>query len=365
MRACKHRASQQATTGINALKSYGYTRYLKDYIMIKLTNQALFIFTVSLCLLLLYQLSGMLTPFLLSALLAYLINPVVMKLEKWHIPHLLSVVGVFLFFFFGVGLILLITYPHIVNQLNSLIELIPDSIDWVQTIGIPKLLEFVNLESFKLSIPATLSKSTWVLTTFLQSGFVAIQLVTTIILTPVVTFYYLRDWNQILKNIRDTFPANYAPMIIEWFEDCDEILGAFFRGQFLVMLCLAVIYSVGLSLTGLKLGLVIGMIGGLLSIVPYLGSAFVLIASLSAGVVQFGFNESLLPIALVFAIGQGIEGYILTPYLIGERIGLHPVAVIFSIMAGGTLFGFFGVLLALPVAAMLVATLKFFARHAH
>lgn len=331
----------------------------------KLTNQTLFIFTVSLGLLLLYQLSGMLTPFLLSGLLAYLINPVVVKLEKWHIPHLLSVAAVFLIFFFGIGLLLLVTYPHLVNQVNSLIALIPQFIDWLQTVGIPHLLEIVNLESLKSSLPATLSKSTWVLSTFLQSGFAAIQLITTLFLTPVVTFYFLRDWNQILKNIRATFPTNYAPMIIEWFSDCDEILGAFFRGQFLVMLCLAIIYSTGLSLTGLKLGLAIGLLGGLLSIVPYLGSAFVLIASISAGIMQFGLNESLIPVALVFLVGQGIEGYILTPYLIGERIGLHPVAVIFSIMAGGTLFGFFGVLLALPVAAMLVATIKFFARHAH
>ncbi|VVC75757.1 hypothetical protein AQUSIP_10510 [Aquicella siphonis] len=325
-----------------------------------LANQSTLIFVSLVIITLLYLLAPILTPFLLGALLAYLVDPLVKRLEAWHVPHLLSVVLIFLSLFLGVILLISLALPLIVKQLEILAAQIPHLLDWAQNVGMPWLLQFVNINTLKTSIPATLSKTGWVISTFVESGFAAIQSIISIVLTPVVTFYLLRDWNKVIAGIKSLLPKQVAPTIIQLSRDCDEVLGAFIRGQLLVMLCLGVIYGVGLSLAGLKLGLMIGLIGGLLSIVPYLGSLFVVIAAIIAAIVQTGTKEAVISVIIVFIIGQLIEGYILTPYLVGGRIGLHPVAVIFSIMAGGALFGFFGILLALPVAAVLMAMFRFF-----
>ncbi|MBX3708766.1 MAG: AI-2E family transporter [Gammaproteobacteria bacterium] len=326
------------------------------------SNQAIFIFVTILVITLLYLLAPIMTPFLLGALLAYLVNPLVKRLEKWHLPHLLSVILIFLFLFSATTLLISFLYPHIIRQIEVLFAMIPQLIEWTKTVGMPWLLQFINMNTLKSSLPSTLSKTGWVVTAFVHSSFAAIQLIISIVLTPVVTFYLLRDWDRILDNIKNLLPAQSAHSIIQLARDCDEVLSAFIRGQLIVMLCLGLIYGIGLSIVGLRLGLIIGLIGGLLSIVPYLGSLFVVIAASITAFLQTGTYESILYVLIVFVIGQAIEGYILTPYLIGERIGLHPVAVIFSIMAGGTLFGFFGILLALPVAAVLMAIARFFSQ---
>lgn len=328
---------------------------MKEYL-----NQATLIFLTILGITLLYLLAPILTPFLLGALLAYLVDPLVKRLERWHIPHLVSVVFIFFMLFLGVILIISFLYPLVIKQIEVLIAMIPEIIEWTKHVGTPWLMQYIDIDTLKSSIPATLTKSGWLLSSFVRSSFAAIQSIIAIVLTPVVTFYLLRDWDKVIKGIKSLLPKKIAPTVIHLAHDCDEVLGAFIRGQLLVMLCLALIYGFGLTIAGLKLGLMIGLIGGLLSIVPYLGSTFVLVASTIAALVQFGAHESVIGVWIVFIIGQVIEGYILTPYLVGKRIGLHPVAVIFAIMAGGTLFGFFGVLLALPIAAVLMATFRFF-----
>lgn len=325
-----------------------------------LNNQSTLIFLSILSITLLYLLAPILTPFLLGALLAYLVDPLVKRLESWRIPHLMSVILVFLILFLGVILLASLIYPLIIRQLEVLAALLPGILDWAEHVGMPWLLSHINVDALKTSLPSTLSKSAWVVGTFLESSFAAIQSIISIVLTPVVTFYLLRDWNKVLAGVKSLLPKDMAPTIIQLARDCDEVLGAFIRGQLLVMLCLGIIYGFGLTLTGLKLGLIIGVFGGLLSIVPYLGSSFVLVAATVAAMVQTGTKEAVIYVLIVFIIGQLTEGYILTPYLVGGRIGLHPVAVIFSVMAGGALFGFFGILLALPVAAVLMATFRFF-----
>jgi predicted PurR-regulated permease PerM len=324
-----------------------------------LCDQAIWVLPIALIIALFYLLAPILTPFLLGALLAYLINPVVKRLESLYIPHLLSVMLVFLSFFIIILLIVLVLYPYAADQVEIFIARIPDTIYWLKESGMPWLMQYIDISSIKAILPATLSKTGWVVSTFLHSGAIAIQSLITFVLTPVVTFYLLRDWDKVMQYIKSLLPAKVAPTATRFAKDCDDVLSAFLRGQLLVMSCLALIYSVGLSLTGLTFGFTIGLIGGLLSIVPYLGSSFVLITAVIASYLQFGFNHHITAVIVIFLIGQGIEGYILTPYLIGERIGLHPVAIIFSVMTGGTLFGFFGVLLALPVAAVLMAAFMF------
>jgi len=250
-------------------------------------------------------------------------------------------------------------------QVVRLIEVLPQIIEWVQQKLLSRFNDFINIGTFKNGLSATVSKSGWILDTILQSGHAIIGLAITLILTPVVTFYLLRDWDKVLNWITKHLPKTIKPTVIQLAKECDQILGEFLRGQLLVMLGLAIIYGLGLTLIGLRVGIIIGLIGGLLSIVPYLGSAFVVLGASIAALVQFGTWHSLIGVAAVFIIGQIIESYILTPYLVGERIGLHPVTVIFAVMAGGTLFGFFGVLLALPVAAVLKVLLRYFIKHYH
>lgn len=329
------------------------------------SNQLIFISSAILLIALLYLLGPILTPFLLGALFAYLVDPLVKRLEKWRIPHLLSVILVFLLLFSTLILLVLLLYPLVYKQIELLAGMLPGLIDWVQTVGVPWLLQFVNLNTLKNSLPATLSKTGWMLSTFIHSSMAAIQIIFSIVLTPIVTFYLLRDWDKVLNGIKSLLPRQSAHSILQLAKDCDEVLSAFIRGQLLVMLCLGIIYGIGLSLIGLKLGLIIGLLGGLLSIVPFLGSLFVVITGVLSAIAQFGTLESAAYVGVIFLIGQAIESYFLTPYLIGERIGLHPVAIIFSVLAFGTLFGFFGVLLALPVSAVLMAAFRFFRKKAH
>jgi predicted PurR-regulated permease PerM len=182
-----------------------------------------------------------------------------------------------------------------------------------------------------------------------------------IILIPVITFYLLRDWDHLVNYVRDILPRSIEGKVVQLAQESDEVLGAFLRGQMLVMLALGIIYSIGLSIVGVEFSLLIGLFAGLLSFIPYMG---LIVGVLIAGVAvlfQTGELISLLWVFLVFGIAQMIEGMFLTPVLVGDRIGLHPVAVIFAVLAGGQLFGFFGILLALPVFAVLAVLL----RHAH
>lgn len=332
--------------------------------MKQISNQVLLIFFFALFLLVLYRLSGMLTPFLLAALLAYLLDPLVKRLDK-RMPHVLSVTLIYLITFAGLGVIITMLYPILQKQTLALVSLLPEMLTWVQQRAIPWITEFVNFDTLKNSIPATLSKSGWIFTTVLTSGYVFISWLVDFVLTLVVTFYFLRDWDIILKKIRNALPKKIEPTVVNLARQSDDVLGEFLRGQFLVMLALGFVYGIGLTLVGLPIGLMIGAIGGLLSIVPYLGSCFVLVASTITALVQFPSWHDVVWVWLVFLIGQGIEGYVLTPYLVGDRIGLHPVAVIFAVLAGGTLFGFFGVLLALPVAAVAMVLLRFLNHQYH
>lgn len=327
--------------------------------MQQIPNQVIFIFLAAATAYLLYMLAPILSPFLLGALLAYLADPLVKRLDRWGIPHLLNVVSIFLFLFCAILLLIIILFPLIQHQIITLIEATPQIILWLQENVAPWVKEYVNPATVKSTLSAGLSKSGWVFSAVLSSGYTLALWVVNFVLTLVVTFYLLRDWDKVLAAAKALLPKSSKSTIIKLAAECDEVLGAFFRGQLLVMLALCLIYAFGLFAVGLQLGILIGIIGGLLSIVPYLGSSFVVITASAAAFIQYGSWEPLPWVLLVFAIGQSAEGFVLTPYLIGERIGLHPVAVIFAIMAGGALFGFFGVLLALPVAAVIMVLMRF------
>jgi predicted PurR-regulated permease PerM len=176
---------------------------------------------------------------------------------------------------------------------------------------------------------------------------------------PVVTFYLLRDWDKLVAHIDALLPREAQPTIRRLARETDSVLGAFVRGQLLVMLGLAIYYAVALKLVGLDVGPLIGMIAGLVSFVPYLGFIIGIVASVIAVLVQFHDTFHLVLVLVVFGVGNLLESYILVPKLVGNRIGLHPVAVIFAVLAFGELFGFIGVLLALPMASIAMVLLRF------
>ena len=322
---------------------------------------------------LLYLLQPILSPFLIGVLLAYLGDPLVDRLERWKLSRTWGVIVVFALFSLILAVLLLVLVPMLGKQLMRLYELAPQMLDWAQHQALPwvqarlGLIDgFWRFDQLKAVFSEHLGKTTDILGMLLSkataSGLALLAWLVNLLLIPVVSFYLLRDWDLLVARLRALLPRDREGLVVQLASECHEVLGAFLRGQLLVMLALGVMYAVGLMLIGLELGLLIGLLAGLASIVPYLGVVIGIGAALTAGLFQFGGDfYPLLAIAAVFTVGQLLEGMLLTPWLVGDRIGLHPVAVIFAIMAGGQLFGFTGVLLALPVAAVIMVLV----RHAH
>tara|TARA_R110000868_G_scaffold411652_2_gene706809 strand:+ start:52696 stop:53736 length:1041 start_codon:yes stop_codon:yes gene_type:complete len=323
---------------------------------------------------LVYLLHPILTPFLVGALLAYMGDPIADKLETWKLNRTVAVCVVFLVFSIVVSVILLITVPMIGRQLDILITRIPEWLHGLQELLMPFLQRNFNVSADSLgfdqlreNIGSNLKGAGNVVAILWQrlagSSMVIIAVVANLLLIPVVTFYLLRDWDLLIAKIRASLPRRWEHKVVAVSSECHEILGAFMRGQLLVMLALGIIYSVGLSIVGVDLALLLGLLAGLASIVPYLGFIVGIVAASVAAYFQFYEWLPLLWVALVFGVGQVLESVLLTPMLVGDRIGLHPVAVIFAVMAGGQLAGFVGVLLALPVAAVIMVWLRHL--HAH
>lgn len=321
-----------------------------------------------------YFLSPILTPFLLGALLAYLGNPLVNRLVKWHLPRTVAVTLVFIFILGMVSLLLVSLIPLLEDQLILFINKIPTFLGWIQATVIPwfEARFGVDISSIDVnSITSTLTTdwqqtghvATRVFQTVAHSGVFLFAVLLNLVLIPVVTFYLLRDWLLLINNSKDLIPRKYLKPMTEVFSECNEVLGAFFRGQLLVMLALGIFYSLTLKLAGLDLALLIGVLIAVLSIVPYLGSIVGLAIAVVAMLFQFPDVAHLMYILIIFAVGHALESLILAPLLIGDRIGLHPVAVIFAILAGGELFGFFGILLALPVAAVIMVWVRYVLHH--
>lgn len=317
----------------------------------------------------LYRLSPILTPFLIAALLAYLADPLVDRLQAKGLSRLLSVVLVFLALLLGGLCLLLVLVPILQRQIVVLLAKIPTALEWVQLNILPKVAEWSGSEEFGVDAAALRSalREHWqplgsafsgVLKDVLLSGQTALGWLVYLVLIPVVTFYLLRDWDDLVARVRDLLPRRIEPRVTALTRECDQVLAEFLRGQVSVMAALGIIYTVGLSIIGLDVALIVGVLAGLVSFVPYLGFIVGIVPAAVAAAIQFHDVLHVLLVFVVFGVGQAIEGMVLSPWLVGERIGLHPVAVIFAVMAGGQLFGFFGVLLALPVAAVLVVMLR-------
>jgi predicted PurR-regulated permease PerM len=336
------------------------------------TKQWLPITAIAISLLLLYLLSPVLMPFATAATLAYLGDPLTDKLETYRLSRLQAVLVVFLVMAIVLIAILLLLLPQLVYQIEHFVSNLPVYASWLNINVIPWLVErfHLDLEPIQSDQLINLVKQHWqkaggvmslVINSVSHSGGVLASWLMNGLLIPVLTFYLLRDWDILVAKLHDLLPRRIAPVVSKLATESDVVLSAFVRGQFYVMLALGCIYSLGLYLTGLDLALLIGMTAGLISFVPYLGSVIGIITACIAALVQFHDVLKLVPVALVFVVGQSLEGMLLTPLLVGDKIGLHPVAVMFAVLAGGQLFGFVGVLLALPVASVLMVLL----RHGH
>lgn len=321
---------------------------------------------------LVYLLQPILMPFLVGGALAYFGDPAADRLERLGLNRTLAASVVFAVLALLLLLLILLLVPLLARQLEELYLRLPEWVRWLEQQALPWLAGHfgVELNTLQLEDLQAQLRSHWstaggiarlLLTKTASSGLALLTLLANLALIPVVAFYLLRDWDRILAKIESLLPRPQAPTITRLARECDSVLSAFVRGQLLVMLALGAIYAIGLWLVGLKLALLLGLIAGLASIVPYLGFAIGIMSASIAAFFQFHDWPSLLLVWLVFGIGQVLESTVLTPYLVGDRIGLHPVAVIFAVLAGGQLFGFTGILLALPIAAMVMVLL----RHAH
>jgi predicted PurR-regulated permease PerM len=317
---------------------------------------------------LLWLLAPVLTPFIAAALLAYIGDPMADRLQRLKFPRTVAVVSVFVLTFVGLGLLVLLVVPLIKTQVTALLDALPGIVVQIELVWLPWVTEFIGIEPGEdIGLGAFLSRysdmaGSWgatVLLSLRRSGGALAAAVISLFLIPILTFYLLRDWDPILRKLGAIVPKQQRETVISLARQTDEVLGAFLRGQILVMISLAIIYSTGLSLVGLKFAVAIGVVAGLVSFVPYLGFVFGIgLAGLTVALEPEPWLR-LLGVVATFSIAQVIEGSFLTPKLVGDRIGLHPVLVIFSIAAGGQLFGFFGVLLALPAAAVLSVLVRF------
>lgn len=315
-----------------------------------------------------YLLAPVLTPFIAAALLAYMGDPLADRLQKFKLPRTLAVVAVFLITFVSLALLILLIGPLVKTQIGALFQALPDIARQIEQVWLPTLFGWMKVEpGDDVGIGAFLARysdmvGSWsgkILLGVGKSGGVLAAAVLSLFLIPILTFYMLRDWDSFMAHLGALVPRSQRDTVIQLARETDSVLSAFLRGQVLVMLALAIIYSLGLSIVGLKFAIAIGVVAGLVSFVPYLGFLF--------GIGLAGLTVALEPeplwhlagVVATFTIAQIIEGTVLTPKLVGDRIGLHPVIVIFAIVAGGQLFGFFGILLALPAAAVLSVLIRF------
>ncbi len=313
-------------------------------------------------------LSPVITPFLIAMLFAYLGNPLVNKISsipKLKIPRTVAVAIVFLIIILFLSLVVLMVIPLLQNQVSDLIQQLPRLAEWLQDDVVPKLYAYFNLENssqamalFKEKGLENIDTASNIFVKFwkalLHSGLGIISWGINIGLIFVVAFYLMRDWSLCVDGLKSLLPPKYKNKILDITYKCNDTLGLFFKGQLIVVAALMTIYSLGLSLVGVKYSLLLGMGAGALSIVPYLGGFIGLGMSCIFAMFQSHDWMLIVQVVCVFGVGQLLEGMVLTPILIGDKLGLHPVAVIFALLAGGQLFGLVGIILALPVASVLV-----------
>ncbi len=325
--------------------------------------------TFAIFILLVWLLRSMLAPFVAGMAVAYLLDPVVDRLERRHVPRWAATTLVLIGFVLALALALLLLVPLIQDQVVQLIHMAPEWVAWAKKEVLPTVQRWLKRLSpsdvQKLREAAGDYAGTavgWtaeILRNVVDRGIALVDILSVIFITPIVAFYLLRDWDRLIAAVDGWLPRHHADTIREQARAVDTTLAGFVRGQATVCLALGTFYALALTAAGLDFGLVIGMISGLLSFIPFVGTLFGFVASVGIALFQFDETWRIGLVVGLFLFGQAIEGNVLTPKLVGDKVGLHPVWVIFALMAGGALFGFVGVLLAMPVAAVLGVLTRF------
>jgi predicted PurR-regulated permease PerM len=317
--------------------------------------------------LLLFLLRSVLLPFVAGMAVAYFLDPVVDRLERWKMSRTFATSVVTVLFFAILTVALILVVPIVQSQTVGFIERLPGYVEKVREVFLPLLRQGLDMDpgedvgsavagaAFEaVDIVGQVLRGLW------SGGLALINLLSLIFITPVVAFYLLRDWDEIVAAVDGWLPRRQAPVIRELMTGIDRVLSAFVRGTGSVCGTLALFYAVALTLLGLDFGFVVGLGAGLLSFIPFVGSLVGLVVAGALALVQFWpeYTDILLVLA-VFAVGQVVEGNFLTPKFVGDKVGLHPVWVIFALLAGGALFGFLGILIAVPAAAAAGVLVRF------
>ncbi|TFW25511.1 AI-2E family transporter [Massilia arenosa] len=327
---------------------------------------------------LLYALGPVLTPFIAAAILAYALNGAVDYLDRRRIgrfgfPRALAVTLVMVMFLALVAALVLIVVPVLQKEIPLLKAQIPAFMAKMDEVLSPRLqamgvhidLHGDGLRNLLAEKMAASSDEVWatVLASARIGGSAILSLMAQLVLIPVVLFYLLMDWHQLLSKVTTAVPRRWVAQTVAMAQEVNVLLAQYLRGQLLVMMVLAVYYSAALGIAGFDVALPVGLLTGLLVFIPYLGFGLGLALALIAAVLQFSDWHGLISVAIIYGLGQVFEGFFLTPRLVGERIGLNPLAVIFALLAFGQLFGFVGVLLALPASAVLMVAFRHLRAH--
>ena len=335
---------------------------------------ALVVGLLAAALFLLWLFSAILTPFVLAACIAYFLDPVATRLHRWGIPRGLGALLLVTTLMAAALLAMLLLYPLIIVQVGTLLARLPSYIAGIGTalqealtaleerLG-PEAVLDTRLRDLAVSqIGAILSFLGTAATRLIGGGYALFSVFTLVVVTPVVAFYLLRDWPRIMARLESWLPRRSSATLRQLAKDTDRVLSAWLRGQLLCCTLLAAYYAFALSAVGLELGLIVGLLAGFLTFIPYVGSMTGLAAAILLAMGQFGTWAGVALVAVVFVTGQIVEGYIIYPRLLADRVELHAVWVIFALFAGGVAFGALGVLLAVPMAAAIGVLARYWLR---
>ena len=318
--------------------------------------------------LLIWLLAPVFTPFIVAGVLGYVLHPLVERLAARRVPRVLAVAVIEVTAIVVALAVMLLIVPILSKQLPMLREQIPMFADrlntglapWLARFGFDVSLDTASIKAFVLKyLDANLEE--WIATALSSArigGSILLAVVGNAVLVPVVLFYLLMDWPSLVRRTSAMVPPRMRQKVHGFTLECDAVLGQYLRGQLMLMLTLAVFYSVGLALFGFDLAVPVGVFTGLAVFIPYLGFGLGLVLALISGVLQFTGWHGLIGVAVVYGIGQLLESMVLTPRLVGDRIGMSSLTVIFALLAFGHLFGFVGVLIALPVSAVMVVAVR-------
>jgi len=315
--------------------------------------------------------NGVMMPFVVGIALAYMLNPLVEKMATRKIPRWVSAFIILFVFLLTALIALIFAIPVLVREMVDFIQLLPSLFnqgqEWIANqipmLEIPNSLEDIDKDALSDKAGDILNASKNILGNVLKGGVAIIGFISFIVLIPIIAFYLMIDWPRLTSKVNDLVPEKNKSSVKSILSDIDASLSGFIRGQLSVCFLLGLFYAIGLSLMGLQYGFFIGVAAGVLSIIPYVGSLFGLVAAVGMAFYQFGGWEYPLIAFVIFIVGQLVEGNYLTPKLVGDSVGLHPIWVIFVLMAGGTLLGLLGMMIAVPVAAIIAVLLRHGIKH--